>query len=104
MEGPHQEIEMKKGRITEAEIATAIKQTKGNRGPPEDKITADMLNAHPTLSAALLVRLFNQVWNEKKVPEIWKKGIIIKPSKKCDLRQCSNWRGINLLSVPGKIF
>ena len=31
MEGPHQEIEMKKGRIAEAEIARAINQTKGNR-------------------------------------------------------------------------
>ena len=51
MEGPHQEIEMKKGRITGAEIVTAIKQTKGNRASGEDKITADMLKADPTFSA-----------------------------------------------------
>ena len=51
MEGPHQEIQMKKGRTIEAEIATAIKQTKRNWDPGQDQITADMLKADPTLSA-----------------------------------------------------
>ena len=59
--------------------------------------------ADPTLSAGLLVRLFNQVWSKEKVPEAWKKEIIVKLPKKGDLRQCSNWRGIDLLSVRGKI-
>ena len=33
-----------------------------------------------------------------------KKGIVVKLPKKGDLSLCGNWRGINLLSVPGKIF
>ena len=45
--------------------------------------------------ARLLVQLFHQVWNEEKVPEARKKGIIIKLPKKGYLGQCSNWRGIN---------
>ena len=41
---------------------------------------------------------------ERRVPDAWKKGIIIKLPKKGDLKDCGNWRGINLLSVPGKVF
>ena len=97
-------IEMKRGQITQDEIRDAIRQTKGNRAPGEDRITADMLKADPDVSAKSLEKMFNSVWEEEKVPESWKKGIIVKLPKKGDLSVCSNWRGINLLSVPGKIF
>ena len=97
-------IETKRGCITQQEIQEAIRQTKGNRAPGEDRITADMLKADPATSAKTLGKLFNKVWEEEKVPETWKKGIIVKLPKKGDLSVCSNWRGINLLSTPGKIF
>jgi len=101
---PHAEIEMCRGRITKGEIELAIKQCKANKAPGEDRITADMLKADSSLSAEILEQTFNQVWNEEKVPDTWKKGIIVKLPKKGDLSLCGNWRGINLLSVPGKIF
>ena len=101
---PHAEIEMNRGRITKLEIETAIKQCKANKAPGEDRITADMLKADSSLSAKILEPTFNQVWNEEKVPDAWKKGIVVKLPKKGDLSLCGNWRGINLLSVPGKIF
>jgi len=97
-------IEMKRGSITQHEIIEAIKQTKGNKAPGEDKITSDMLKADPRESAKHLVELFNKVWEEERVPDSWKKGVIVKLPKKGDLTHCGNWRGINLLSVPGKIF
>ena len=37
------------------------------------------------------------------MPDDWQKGSIIKLPKKGDLSICDNWRGITLLSVPGKI-
>ena len=63
-----------------------------------------MLKADPATSAKCLVGLFNMVWTKEEVPEDWQKGIIIKLPKKGDLSECGNWRGINLLSVPGKVF
>ena len=95
---------MIKGPITCQEIEKAIRETKGNRAPGEDRITSDMLKADPSTSAKCLVDLFNKVWTEEKVPEDWQKGIIIKLPKKGDLTICGNWRGINLLSVQGKVF
>ena len=97
-------VEMKQGRVTQEEIKEALRHTKGNRAPGEDRITADMLKADTATSAKALDKLFNKVWEEETVPETWKRGIIVKLPKKGDLSVCSNWRGINLLSVPGKIF
>ena len=34
----------------------------------------------------------------------WKDAIIVPIPKKGDLRKCSNWRGISLLDVAGKVF
>ena len=98
------ELEMKRGMISCLEIEKAIAMSKCNRAPGEDRITADMAKADPKLSAQCLVTLFNKVWKEEKVPEAWKRGIIIKLPKKGDLTDCGNWRGINLLSIVSKLF
>ena len=104
IQGSTREFEMKRGPILCHEIQTAIRETKGNRAPGEDRITSDMLKADPATSAKCLVGLFNRVWTKEEVPDDWQKGIIIKLPKKGDLSECGNWRGINLLSVPGKVF
>ena len=44
------------------------------------------------------------VWQQERVPADWKNGIIIPLPKKVDLSDCGNWRGITLLSAPGKVF
>ena len=51
-----------------------------------------------------LVVLFNSIWQEQDVPAAWRKGIIVKLPKKGNLSDCNNWRGITLLSTPGKVF
>ena len=40
---------------------------------------------------------------EEVVPNDWKIGDLIKIPKKGDIRSCDNYRGISLLSVPGKV-
>nr|KAG5700710.1 hypothetical protein BaRGS_029075 [Batillaria attramentaria] len=51
----------------------------------------------------MLHSLFSKIWETEEVPAQWKEGIVIKLPKKGDLRDCSNYRGIMLLSVPGKV-
>ena len=42
------------------------------------------------------------VWETEVCPDDWKRGTTVKLPKKGNLAECSNWRGISLLSVPGK--
>ena len=52
-----------------------------------------------------LHKMVIQVWKEEVVPEEWHQGIIIPLYKgKGSKSECSNYRGITLLSVPGKVF
>ena len=51
-----------------------------------------------------LTRLFNMIWHAEEVPADWRRGVIVTLPKKGNLADCNNWRGITLLSIPGKVF
>ena len=44
------------------------------------------------------------IWEEEKVPDDWVKQLTVPLHKKGSLKECDNFRGIALLSVPGKVF
>ena len=52
----------------------------------------------------MLHMLCNQIYYEKECPEDWGKAIIVPLHKKGDRTECSNYRAISLLSVPGKVY
>ena len=51
-----------------------------------------------------LVHLARIVWEEEKVSEDWVKQLTVPLHKKGSVKVCDNYRGIALLSVPGKVF
>ena len=52
-----------------------------------------------------LVAVFDNIWITCDIPPEWRRSIIVPLYKgKGDRRDCGNYRGISLLSVPGKIF
>ena len=56
------------------------------------------------MSEKVLLGFCNRIGNEEKVPEEYKKGLLIKLPKKGDLNHCRNWRGIMLLNMASKVF
>ena len=48
--------------------------------------------------------VFNVVWETGKAPEDWQKAVIVAIHKKGSKKLCKNYRGISLLSIPGKVF
>ena len=48
--------------------------------------------------------IFNVVWETGKAPEDWQKAVIVAIRKKGSKKLCKNYRGISLLSIPGKVF
>ena len=45
----------------------------------------------------------NDCWRRREGPSEWQQRTIVKLPKKGDLSDCNNWRGIALLSIPGKV-
>ena len=90
--------------FSSAEIRKALKQMKNGKAPGMDNISVELLKTDPEISVKQMKDLFETIWNSETVPQDWKKGIIIKIPKKGDTAVCGNYRGINLLSVPSKVF
>ena len=86
------------------EIIQAIKQLKKGKAAGPDGIPTEALAAGVETSTEMLFTLFKKIWDDEKVPLEWKEGYLIKLPKKGDLSSCSNYRGITLLSIPGKVF
>ena len=91
------------GKPTREEIRKAIKQLKNGKAAGTDEIAAAALKVDPEMLAEMLYGLFDKIWEEEEIPLEWKEGLLIKIPKKGDLGLCSNYRGITLLSVPGKV-
>ena len=88
---------------TKDKIIQAIKRITRHHGNIVDNINAEMLNADPKLIFDKLYKLFNIIWANEVLPE-WLKGLIVKLLKKGNKTECTNWRGVTLLSVPSKTF
>lgn len=88
---------------TKVEIKKAIMSLKNRKAAGPDEVPAEAIKADMGTAVSMLHNLFSKIWVEERVPAEWKEGILIKLPKKGDLGDCSNYRGIMLLSVPGKV-
>ena len=69
-----------------------------------DEIRPEFLKALDVVGLSWLTRLFNIAWTSGAVPLDWQTGVVVPLFKKGDRRVCSNYRGITLLSLPGKVY
>uniref|UniRef100_A0A8D9E6N4 Craniofacial development protein 2 n=1 Tax=Cacopsylla melanoneura TaxID=428564 RepID=A0A8D9E6N4_9HEMI len=88
---------------TEAEVRTAIRQLKNHKCPGSDSITAELLKGGEDTVVNMMVTLLKKVWEEKHIPKDWTDAIVVPLHKKGNKAKCDNYRGISLLSVPGKV-
>ena len=90
--------------ITEDEIIAAIKHLKNNKAAGVDNICAELLKNGGPILQAKLVDLFKLIWAEERLPEEWEEGIMVPLHKKNDRAECSNYRGLCLLTVGYKAY
>ena len=74
-----------------------------NKVPGMDGITAEMLKNGSEKMIDLLEQVIQSVW-ESEVPQHWRDAILVFFYKKGLKLDCSNSRGISLLSIVGKLF
>ena len=89
--------------FTAAEVATAIKGVTSGKAAGEDKIRPEMLKALTGEGILWLTRVCQVAWKLGKTPRDWQTGVIISIFKKGDRKQRTNYKGISLLNLPGKV-
>ena len=90
--------------FTAAEVAAAIKGIKSGKAAGEDEIRPEMLKALTGEGILWLTRVCQVAWKLGKTPRDWQTRVIILIFKKGDRKQCTNYEGILLLSLPGKVY
>ena len=98
-----EQLDINCDRPSRTEIRNAIAKMKNNKAPGPDNIPAEALKADLDTSTEMLYELFGKIWEKEEILADWKEGHIVKLPKKGDLSSCENYRGIMLLSAPGKV-
>ena len=90
--------------ISRGEVTDVVKQLHSGKAPGVDEIRPEMLKALGVEGLSWLTRLSNVAWKSETVPKEWQTGVVVPLFKKGDQRVCVNYRGITLLSLPGKVY
>ena len=90
--------------ISGAEVAEVVRKLLGGRVPGVDEVCPEFLKALDVVGLSWLTRLCSIAWTSGAVPLDWQTGVVVPLFKKGDRRVCSNYRGITLLSLPGKVY
>ncbi|KAK3558133.1 hypothetical protein QTP86_009867 [Hemibagrus guttatus] len=90
--------------ITQAEVIEVVQQLLGGKAPGVDEIRPEYLKSLDVVGLSWLTHLCNIAWRSGTVPLDWSTGVVTHLFKKGDRRVCSNYRGITLFSLPGKVY
>jgi hypothetical protein len=87
------------------EVEVAIRKLKRYKVPGPDQIPAELIQVgggilHFEIHKLIMLML---IWNKEELLHQWEESIVIPIHKKGDKADCSNYRGISLLSTSYKI-
>jgi hypothetical protein len=92
-------------RIQEAEIGEALKRMKGDKAMGPDGILIEVWRCLSERMVVWLTKLFNLIFRSNKMPEEWRRSILVPIFKnKGDVQSCTNYRGIKLMSHTIKLW
>jgi hypothetical protein len=81
----------------------AIRKLKRYKAPGSDQIPAELIQAGRETLCSEIHKLIMLIWNKEELPQQWKESIVVPIHKKGDKTDCSDYRGISLLSTSYKI-
>ncbi|KAG0723224.1 putative protein in type-1 retrotransposable element R1DM [Chionoecetes opilio] len=85
-------------------VREAVAKLKGGKAAGVCNISAELLKAGGEAMIRGLHAVLTAVWQSGTIPPDWKRGLVVPIWKgKGDRQDCNNYRGITLLSVPGKV-
>jgi hypothetical protein len=86
-----------------SEVEVAIGKMKRWKSPGVGQIPAELIQAGGETLLSEFHKLIKLIWNKEKLSHHWKESIVVPIHKKGDKTDCSNYRGISLLSDSYKI-
>jgi len=92
-------------RIQESKVKEALKRMKGGKAMGPDCIPIEVWRGLGDIAIVWLTKLFNLIFRANKMPEEWRRSILVPIFKnKGDVQSCTNYRGIKLMSHTMKLW
>jgi hypothetical protein len=85
------------------EVEIAIAKFKSYKSPGSNQIPAGLVHEGGEILHSKIHKLIKSIWNKTVLPAQWRESIIVPVHKKGDNTDCSNYRGISLLSTSCKM-
>ncbi|KAI5746693.1 hypothetical protein M8J77_006372 [Diaphorina citri] len=91
--------------VDKSEVWEALKAMKNGKATGPDNIPIEVWKSLGADGLDLLLPLLNQVLEEERIPDDWRKSTIVPIYKeKGDIQDCGNYRGIKLMSHTMKLY
>ena len=91
--------------IQESEVKEALKRMKGGKAMGPDCIPIEVWKGLGDIAIVWLTKLLNLIFRANKMPEEWRRSILVPIFKnKGDVQSCTNYRGIKLMSHTMKLW
>ncbi|KAK3533956.1 hypothetical protein QTP70_035003, partial [Hemibagrus guttatus] len=92
-------VEQKVDKIRKDEVRKALKRMKSGKAVGPDDIPVEVWKCLGEATVEFLTSLFNRVLESERMPEEWRRSVLVPSFKnKGDVQSCSNYRGIKLMS------
>ncbi|KAK3548851.1 hypothetical protein QTP70_021031, partial [Hemibagrus guttatus] len=98
-------VEQKADKIRKDEVRKALKRMKSEKAVGPDDIPVEVWKCLGEAAVEFLTSLFNRVLESERMPEEWRRSVLVPIFKnKGDVQSCSNYRGIKLMSHTMKLW
>ncbi|KAK3559797.1 hypothetical protein QTP86_020778 [Hemibagrus guttatus] len=98
-------VEQKVDKIRKDEVRKALKRMKSVKAVGPDDIPVEVWKCLGEAAVEFLTSLFNRVLESEKMPEEWRRSVLVPIFKnKGDVQSCSNYREIKLMSHTMKLW
>ncbi|KAK3546076.1 hypothetical protein QTP70_020445 [Hemibagrus guttatus] len=98
-------VEQKVDKIRKDEVRKALKRMKSGKAVGPDDIPVEVWKCLGEAAVEFLANLFNMVLESERMPEEWRRSVLVPIFKnKGDVQSCSNYRGIKLMSHTMKLW
>jgi hypothetical protein len=86
-----------------SKVEVAIGKLKRYKSPGVDHIPAERIQTAVETLRSEIHKLTKLIWNKEELPHQWKELTVVPINRKDDKTDCSNYRGISVLSTSFKI-
>ena len=89
--------------IMECEFKWALGSITMNKASGSDGIPVELFQILKDDAVKVLHSIYQQIWKTQQWPQDWKKSVFIPISKKGNVKECSNYHTIALISHASKV-